>query len=58
MSPKKLPTKLAPKKVPITIMMKYEEGKRIIDIARECSKASSTIDTILKKEEDIKAFTV
>ena len=39
------------------IIQKYEEGKQIIDIAREYSKASSTIATIIKKE-DIKGFVV
>ena len=64
MSPKKLRTKPALKKEPITIAMKkeiiqkYEEGKRIIDIAREYSKASSTIAMIIKKKEDIKGFVV
>ena len=62
MSPKKSTTKLIPKKAPKTIEMKkeiirkYEEGKRIIDIAREIGKASSTITTVLKKKEDIKGF--
>ena len=40
------------------IIQKYKEGKQIIDIAREYGKASSTITTILKKEEDIKGFAV
>ena len=59
---KKLSTKPDPKKAPITtnmkkeIIRKYEEGKQIIDIARELGKASSTIATILKKKEDIKAL--
>ena len=40
------------------IIQKYEEGKRVIDIAREYSKASSTIATSIKKKEDIKGFVV
>ena len=64
MSPKNLPMKPALKKALITIAMKketiqkYEEGERIIDIANEYSKASSTITTIIKEEEDIKGFAV
>ena len=40
------------------IIHRYEEGARIIDIACELGKASSTIDTILKKKEKIKGFDV
>ena len=39
------------------IIQKYKEGKLIIDIARKYSKASSTIATIIKKN-DIKGFAV
>ena len=64
MSPKKLPTKSARKKAPITIMMKKEiirkdeEGKQIVDIACKYSEAFSTIATIIKKKKDIKGFSV
>ena len=60
MSLRRLPVKPAPKKVPMTFEMKeilkYEEGKWIIDIAQELGKASSTIPMILKKKKDIKGF--
>ena len=61
MPPKKTPPKPSSKKVSITIAEKkeiikrYEEGTRIIDIARELGKAFSTIATIIKKKEAIKA---
>ena len=50
------------KKAPITIEMKkiihkYEEGARIIHIARELGKYSSTIATIVKNKK-IKGFDV
>ena len=53
----------APKKVSLSVEMKeiihkYEEGARIIDIACELGKASSTITTIVKKEEIIKGVDV
>ena len=50
--------KSSPKRAPITfemkkeIIQKYEEGKQIIDIARKYRKASSTIATIIKMEEE------
>ena len=61
MPPKKTAPKPSSKKVSITIAEKkdiirqYEEGKRITEIARELGKAFSTIATIIKKKEDIKA---
>ena len=40
------------------IIHKYEEGARIIVMALELEKASSTIATIVKKKEKIKGFDV
>ena len=61
MPPKKTTPKPSAKKVSITIaekkdiIKKFEDGARISDIARELGKAFSTIATIIKKRESIKA---
>ncbi|XP_029997840.1 uncharacterized protein LOC115424613 isoform X1 [Sphaeramia orbicularis] len=65
MKPKKVRTKdrADKKKKPITIELKkeiiqtHERGVRVVDLARQYNRNTSTICTILKKKDEIKALT-